>query len=471
MKKTKIVCSIGPASSSVDVMKKMVDAGMNVARINFSHATYEQTDYVLDTIKEVRKLTGQHVAILYDTKGPDFRCGIMQEGGVNLVNGNFIRIVKDDVIGNEERFSVNCPAALDKINEGNIILLEDALMKLQVVSKESDGITCVVVDGGVLDSKKGINVPGVKLGLPFMSEQDVKDIQYACEHDGDFLALSFVECKENILEARALLRNFGREDMQIISKVESSTALDNLDDIISLSDGIMVARGDLGVEVPIQELPIIQKDMIKRCRKTGRFVIVATEMLASMYTSSRPTRAEVTDISNAVLDGTDAVMLSGESTVGKHPIEAVKFMASICEETEKYSSEYSSLFTPVKTSDITEAIAEAVLTSVSSLDVKSIVVPTTGGHSAMVMSNLRPSPMILAICPNERVAKRLAISYGVYAKVVNVDDNNMDLVVHHCKEEAKEFLSLKEKDIIIITGGIHDNPHIKQTNFLKIEEI
>ena len=321
MKKTKIVCSIGPASSSVDVMSKMVEAGMNVARINFSHATREENYNVINTIKEVRRLTGKPIAILYDTKGPDFRCSVMQDEGVNLIPGNIIRIVKDNVIGNNQRFSVNCPQAIDKINVGNIILLEDALMKLQVISKEIDGITCVVVDGGVLYSKKGINVPGVKLDLPFISSQDIEDIIFACENDGDFLALSFVESKENVLEVKNILREHNREDIGIISKIESSTGVANLEEIIDVSDGIMVARGDLGVEVPIQKLPILQKDMIRKCREKGKTVIVATEMLASMYTSPRPTRAEVTDISNAVLDGTDAVMLSCESTIGKHPIE------------------------------------------------------------------------------------------------------------------------------------------------------
>lgn len=470
MKKTKIVCSIGPASSSVETMKKMVEAGMNVARINFSHATREENEKVLNTIREVRSLTGEHIAILYDTKGPDFRCSVMQEGGVKLVPGRFIRIVKDDVIGNEERFSVNCPDAIDKISVGNIVLLEDALMKLQVVSKEVDGVTCVVINGGVLETKKSINVPGVKLDLPFMSKQDILDIIYACENDGDFLALSFVESKDNILEVRKLLKEHNREDLQIISKVESSTAIDNLDDIIEASDGIMVARGDLGVEVEIQKLPILQKNMIKKCREMEKFVIVATEMLASMYTSPRPTRAEVTDISNAVLDGTDAVMLSGESTVGKHPVESVKFMADICEEAEKYG-DYACKFNLNKKNDITESIASAVLTTVSGLDVKAIVVPTTGGHSAMVMSNLRPNPVILAACPNEKVARRLALSYGVYPRVVNIDENDMDEAVLHSKKIAREFLDLKDNDIIIVTGGIHEKPHIKQTNFLKIEQI
>lgn len=471
MKKTKIICSIGPASSSTEVMSKMVEAGMNVARINFSHATYEDTDKVLKTIDEVRKVTGKMVAVLFDTKGPDFRCRIMQDSGVNLVKGNLIRIVKEDVVGTEESFSVNYSAALDKIEIGNFVLLDDALMRLEVVGKDELGITCKVIDGGILVSRKGISVPGVDLGLPFMSKQDVEDIIYACEHDGDFLALSFVQSKENIEEARKILKEHNREDMQIISKVESCTAINNLDDIIEASDGIMVARGDLGVEVPVQELPLLQKDMIRRCRRKGKFVIVATEMLASMYTSARPTRAEVTDISNAVLDGTDAVMLSGESTVGKHPIEAVKYMADICIEAEDYGKEYMTKFGIEKNNDVTEAIAGAILTSVSVVDVKGIVVPTNGGHSAMVVSNLRPDPIILATCPNEKVARRLALNYGVYTKVVHIDDNNMDLAVFHAKKEAKEFFRLNKNDIIIITGGIHEDPNIKQTNFLKIEEI
>lgn len=295
------------------------------------------------------------------------------------------------------------------------------------------------------------------MDLPFISKQDIEDIKYACNNDGDFLALSFVESKENILEARKILKEFNREDMQIISKVESSTALENLEDIIEFSDGIMVARGDLGVEVPIQKLPIIQKNMIKKCREKEKFVIVATEMLASMYTNPRPTRAEVSDISNAVLDGTDAVMLSGESTIGKHPIESVKYMADICNETEKYSEYTNEMkLNYSKSKDITEAIASAVLTSVYSLEVKAIVVPTTGGHSAMVMSNLRPNSIILAICPNEKIARKLALNYGVYPKILNINDNDMDDVVHQCKKEAKEFLALKEKDIVIITGGIHE---------------
>ena len=470
MKKTKIICSIGPASDKVEVMAEMVKAGMNTARINFSHATYEQNDEVLKVIKEVRSLTGNQLSILYDTKGPDFRCMEMKEEGVNLVEGATIKMVKDHVVGTEEAFSVNYPDAIDKINVGSTVLIDDGLFKFEVIDKESNSVTLKVINGGVLTSKKGIAVPGCDLNLEFLSEVDKEDIKYACSHEGDFIALSFVESRKNIEDVREILRENGREDMQIISKVESATAVKNLDEIIDASDGIMVARGDLGVEVPIERLPIIQKDMITKCREKEKFVIVATEMLASMYTSPRPTRAEVTDISNAVLDGTDAVMLSGESTVGKYPVDAVSYMAKICEEAEKYG-EYAGEFSQVVPNDITEAVASAVLTSSQQLEAKAIVVPTSGGHSARVISNLRPNTMILALCPNNKIARALSLNYGVFPVVIDIDHDDMDDVAVACKSVATTMLDLKEKDIIIICGGIHTNKDVKQTNFMKIEEI
>lgn len=471
MKKTKIICSIGPASQSVEVMSKMVLSGMNVARINFSHGSYDEYKEILNIIDETRAKTGRGIGILYDTKGPDFRCGEIVSEGIKLDSGKTIRMIKEQRIGQDNYFSVNHPEVIDKINVGNTILLEDALMSMEVISKEEDGITCKVVDGGVLKSKKGIAVPGVSLDIPFMSEQDRKDIEFACLNKGDFLALSFVEKKEDIIEVRNLLKEFNREDMSVISKVESEIGVENLDDIIEYSDGIMVARGDLGVDVAIEKLPIIQKKMIRKCREKGKFVIVATEMLASMYESSRPTRAEVTDISNAVFDGADAVMLSGESTVGKHPVEAVKYMAKICEESEK-NNYLSAYFTHFSNKDITETLASSVLSSADALDIKAIVVPTTGGHSASVLSNLRPKAIILALCPNESVARKLLLNYGVYPIITDmVKDDDMDYTVNNAREVAKEVLKLKENDIIIITGGIHHNKAIKQTNFMKIEEI
>lgn len=469
MKKTKIICSIGPSSCNPDIMEKMVYSGMNVARINFSHATLKEREAVVNSVKEVRKRTGEHIAVLYDTKGPEFRSGMLENGEINLIEGKKIRIVKEDVLGNEERFSVNHPQALDGLSSGDVVLLENGLMKIQVVSKEMDGVTCIVIAGGILGNKKSLNVPNVKLDIPFISEIDREDMIYACKHEGDFIALSFVNTKEDVLEAREIFKEYGREDLKVISKIESMTGFENLDEILEVSDGIMVARGDLGVEVPLQALPFYQKTIIRKCREYGKVCIVATEMLESMKKNVRPTRAEVSDIANAVLDGTDAVMLSGETTTGKYPVEVVKYMAEICENAEQYY-DYDNTFGSIRETDITETIAKSVVDSVSMLDVKVIVAATMSGYSARKISNLKPNSLILATCPSEYVARSLSLNWGVYPKVVNVY-NSTDEIVLDAKVRATEFLNLKKNDIIVITGGFPNNTTTKKTNFMKIEEI
>ena len=467
MKKTKIICSIGPASCNYDVMKQMVLEGMNVARINFSHATLEERAQVEETVARVNKDLGTNVAILYDTKGPDFRTGVMAEGGIKLEEGKTIKIVKKDVLGTEESFTVNYKNVLKEIHIGDKILLEDGLMKLEVIDKEGEDLVCKILVGGLLKSKKGINVPGVALNIEFLSKEDVEDIIYACEKEGDFLALSFVNSKENILAVREILKEHN-SSMKIISKIESGFALKNLDEIIEYSDGIMVARGDLGVEIPCEEIPIVQKEIIKKCREQGKACIVATEMLASMYTSARPTRAEVTDIANAVLDGCDAVMLSGETTVGKYPIDAVKYMARICENTEDHI-DYD-LDRREAHCDITGAIAHSVVEVSNSLKAKLIVAATMSGYTARKISNLKPRCIVLATCPDEKVAKSLALNWGVYTKLTKVYDST-DEVIIDSKEKAKEFMELEEKDIIVITGGFPNNIENRSTNLMKVEEI
>ncbi len=421
IKRTKIICSIGPATETLEVLIKLAKEGMNVVRLNFSHGNYEEYKMRKELVEKVRETTGYHIGLLYDTKGPDFRTLEMENNGIELVDGKTIRIVKDDVVGNSERISVNYKNVLDKLEPGDTVLFDDGLMTVKVKSRENDGVTCEIIHGGILSSRKGVATPGVSLDIPFLSEQDKKDIKFACENDGDFIALSFVTCKKDIEDVRELLKKYNRSDMKIISKVESRTAINNLDEIVSSSDGIMVARGDLGVEVPMQELPILQKLMIQKCREQGKFCIVATEMLASMYTSSRPTRAEVSDIANAVLDGCDAVMLSGETTIGKHPVEAVKYMSDICKNAEKYY-DYGYQYNYNHDKAITAAVAKAVMAGISELDAKAIVVPTMGGHSARVMSNLKPEPIIIATCPNEKVARGLALNFGVYCTVVTIVD-------------------------------------------------
>lgn len=469
IKRTKIICSIGPATESEETLTKLAKEGMNVVRLNFSHGNYEEYTMRKELVEKVREKTGYHIGLLYDTKGPDFRTLQMENDGVELVEGKTIRIVKEDVLGNSERISVNYKNVLDKLEKGDTILFDDGLMMVKVVSREKDGVTCEIINGGILSSRKGVATPGVSLDIPFLSEQDRKDIEFACDNDGDFLALSFVTCANDIKDVRKILKAKNRTDMKIISKVESKTAIDNLDEIIAESDGIMVARGDLGVEMPMQELPILQKLMIQKCREQGKFCIVATEMLASMYTSSRPTRAEVSDIANAVLDGCDAVMLSGETTIGKHPVEAVRYMSDICKQAEEYY-DYGYEYEYNHDKAITAAVAKAVVASIEEVDAKAIVVPTMGGHSARVMSNLKPSPIVIAICPTDKVARSLALNFGVYCSVVPIIDKYEE-IIRVAREESSRILKLNKKDVIVITGGIHSGSEVNQTNFLKIEEI
>lgn len=469
MKKTKIICSIGPASNQVEVMEKMVLAGMNVARINFTHATTEERFQAINSVRTVREKTGANVAILWDTKGPEFRSGNFENDKVTLVEGKTIRLVKENVLGNSERFTVNHPEAIDSLEIGSIVLLENAKMKLEVISKEDDGVTCKIVNGGVLGNRKSMSVPGVKLNIPYVSDVDREDIRFACENGGEYLAISFVSCKEDVLEIKEILKQYNREDLLIICKIESDLGIKNLESILKVSDGVMVARGDLGTEIESERLPIVQKNMIRTCRKMGKICIVATEMLETMMENNRPKRAETSDIANAVLDGTDAVMLSGETTVGKHPIETVAAMAKICEVTEQYAEfDYIDEFTHVKTASA--AIAESVVGSANRLDAKLICTATISGSTARLISNFKPKAPILALCPDEKACRRLALNWGVYTKTIPMFGTT-DEVLTASVDAAKEFKELNTGDVVVLTGGFPTTGHAKTTNLMKIEEI
>ena len=467
MKKTKIITSIGPASNEPEVFEKMVLNGANVARINFSHATIEEREKAVSTVKKVRNKLNTNIAILYDTKGPEFRNGNLDGDEINLVPGKTIKIVKEKVLGNEERFSVNYPEVLDNLEVGNTILLENGLMKIEVIEKEEDFVNCTIISGGVLGNKKSLNVPNVKLDIPFINDVDYEDIVYACRHDGDFIALSFVSSKDDVLKVREILKKENREDIKLISKIESMTGIENIDEIIEVSDGIMVARGDLGVEVPMTKLPIYQKKLIEKCREKGKVCVVATEMLESMKKNLRPTRAEVSDVANAVLDGTDAVMLSGETTSGKYPVETVKYMSDICIEAEKY---YDNSFRNKTKTGVTETIVASVVESSKIFDIKVVVASTVSGYSARGISNLKPDCYILATCTTSEVARSLALNYGVITTVVPFV-HSADEVVEIAREEAIRVFDLKKNDKILITGGFSKNTEKRITNFMKIEEI
>lgn len=469
MKKTKIVCSIGPASNQPDVMEQMVLAGMNVARINFTHATLEEREMATSSVREVRKRTGKNVAILWDTKGPEFRNGVFENGKIQLIEGNTIRIVKDNVIGNEERFTVNHPEAIDSLSVGNFVFLENAKMKLEVISKESDGVTCRIINGGILADRKSMSVPGVKLNFPYVSDLDRADIEYACKHGGEFLAISFVSCREDVLEIKEILKQYNREDLLIICKIESQLGIDNLRDILTVSDGVMIGRGDLGSEIPSEEVPHAQKQMIQICREMGKVVITATEMLETMMENNRPKRAETSDIANAVLDGTDAVMLSGETTVGKHPVETVQAMASICEVAERYAK-FDYISNRQLTDSIPSAIAESIVESSNRLDSKLICAATISGATARLISNLKPKAPILALCPDEKTGRYLALNWGVYSKVLPILDST-DKVLVESVASAKDFINLEKGDTVVVTGGFPNTEESRTTNLMKIEEI
>ena len=469
MKKTKIICSIGPASNQVEVMEQMVLAGMNVARINFTHATTDERIQVLNSVEAVRTKTGRNIAVLWDTKGPEFRSGNFENDKVTLVPGKTIRIIKENVLGNSERFTVNHPEALDSLEVGTAVLLENAKMKLEVISKEEDGVTCKIISGGVLGNRKSMSVPGIKLNIPYVSDEDREDVKFACEHGGEYIAISFVSCKEDVLEIKEILKEHNREDMLVICKIESELGIENLESILRVSDGVMVARGDLGTEIESERLPIVQKSMIKTCRKMGKICIVATEMLETMMENNRPKRAETSDIANAVLDGTDAVMLSGETTVGKHPVETVAAMARICEVTEQYA-DFDYLSNAVKVKTVTAAICESVVDSANRLDAKLICTATISGSTAKIISNFKPKAPILALCPDEAACRRLALNWGVYTRTIPMYGTT-DEVLNASVEVAKEFTHLETGDIVVLTGGFPTIGRSKTTNLMKIEEI
>ena len=466
MKKTKIIASIGPASNNVETLRSMMINGVNVARINFSHATLEERKNVIKNIEKARNELDLNIGILYDTKGPEFRNDEVENGSIILEEGKEIKIVKDHILGTNEKFSVNYPEVLNDLKIGSVILLENGLMKIEVIEKGNDYVNCKIINGGTLGNRKSLNVPNIKLNIPFISEIDKEDIIYACQNKGDFLALSFVSSKEDVLSVKEILKQENREDMKIISKIESMTGIKNIDEIIEVSDGIMVARGDLGVEVPMTKLPIYQKMIIKKCREKSKICVVATEMLESMKKNPRPTRAEVSDVANAVLDGTDAVMLSGETTTGLFPVETVKIMSEICKEAEKY---YDNEFDIRKKIGITETIASSVVQSSKTYDIKVVVASTISGYTARQISNLKPDSIILATCTSKEAARSLALNYGVTTTVVPFYKET-DKIIKAAHDKAIEIFKLSKGDKILITGGMGgENKRI--TNFMKIEEI
>ena len=467
MKKTKVICSIGPACDSVDVMSEMVNMGMDCARINLSHATHEGILKTIDVIRQVRKECNQPVAVMYDTKGPEFRTLKFKDGGVTLKKDDTISMSASCIVGNEDEFGVNHSNAIDFIKVGDKVLIDNALLVLEVIEKNDDHVVLKALGDGKIEDNKTINVPGVDLKLEFMSEVDKEDITFAAKNACDYLALSFVNTKEDVIVARKIIEDAGG-DALIISKIESRMGIKNIDEIIEESDGIMVARGDLGVEVPLEKLPMLQKSIIRKCRQKGKFAIVATEMLASMHESPRPTRAEVSDVANAILDGTDCVMLSGETTVGKHPIESVEIMSRICKYVES-TIDYTKHVAYNGTRGTSDTIAKLVVDAVEFSDIKLIVTTTMTGFTARRISNFRPNSIIMACCPSNHIAEKVILNFGVKPVVTEIYESTDDMVDNARKIAQKEF-NLNKGDLIVVTGGFPLG-EARRTNYLRIVEI
>lgn len=472
IKKTKIVCTLGPASDQLETMIELINQGMNVARFNFSHGNHEEQKKRMDTLKLARQKTNKSIGILLDTKGPEIRTHQMTDQMITLTKGNTIRIAMEEVVGTSEKFSVTYSGLFDDISVGDHILLDDGLIDLLV--KDLDvtqrEIICEIQNSGSLKSQKGVNVPNISLNLPGITDKDAEDIKFGIEQNIDFIAASFVRSAKDVLEIRELLENLNALDVKIISKIENQEGVNNIQEILMVSDGIMVARGDLGVEIPAEEVPILQKYIIKECNLAGKPVITATQMLDSMQVNPRPTRAEAGDVANAIFDGTDAVMLSGETASGQYPIEAVRMMANICLRTEASLTGQDAL--TLKTfdkQDMTESIGQSVGHTVKNLDINTIVAATTSGHTAQMISKFRPKSQIIAATFDEKVNRQLSLVWGVSAFTIK-QPTSTDEMFNSATELALDKGFAEEGELILITAGVPIGEH-GTTNLMKIQQI
>ncbi|CAD2076840.1 pyruvate kinase [Jeotgalicoccus meleagridis] len=473
MRNTKIVCTIGPASESEEILEKVILAGMNVARLNFSHGDHAEHLARIETIRKVAKRLDKTVGILLDTKGPEIRTHSMENGQVELEKGQQIDISMTEVIGNNERFSVSYEGLIDDVDAGDYILLDDGLVELQVerIDKDQGLITTTIKNNGVLKNKKGVNVPGVSVNLPGLTEKDKEDVLFGIEQGVDFIAASFVRRPQDVLEIRELLEQNKGDYIKIIPKIENQEGIDNIDDILDISDGLMVARGDLGVEIAPETVPMMQKELIRKCNLVGKPVITATQMLDSMQHNPRCTRAEASDVANAIYDGTDAVMLSGETAAGLYPVEAVQTMSKIAisaEGAQNYKKLLSDRTKSTETNMVT-AIGVSVAHTALNLNCKAIVAATESGHTANMISKYRPHANIVAVTPYEHVARQLNLVWGVNP-IVKVGQKNTDDLLNTSVNATLEKGYAAEGDLIIITAGVPAG-RAGTTNLMKLHVV
>jgi len=455
MRRTKIVCTLGPATDNPEVLRKMMENGMNVARLNFSHGTHEEQQKRVDIFKKIRDELNLPVALLLDTKGPEIRIGNFIDHEVELKEGQTFVLTTREVEGTNEIVSVTYSELHNDVSRGNKILIDDGLIELVVQDIQDRDMICTVKNGGKISNHKGINVPGAAIKIPYLSEKDKEDILFGIKNDVDFIAASFVRTAYDVLEIRKVLEKNGGSDIQIIAKIENREGVNNIDEIIKVSDGIMVARGDMGVEIPLEELPIIQKLLIEKCYKAGKKVITATQMLDSMIRNPRPTRAETTDVANAIYDGTSAIMLSGETAVGKYPVESLITMSRIAERTES-SIDYKKRFSMEQFNvvpNVTNAISHATCTTAHDLGAAAIISVTKTGHTARMVSKFRPSCPIIATTVSKKVYRQLALSWGVYPMLSDLKETT-DELFEEAVDRALESGIVKNGDLVVITAGV-----------------
>ena len=470
MRKTKIVCTLGPASETEEVIRGLCQAGMNVARMNFSHNTHEDHQRRIDLVKKVRKDLKLPIAIMLDTKGPEYRIKTFEKGSVTLRDGDSFIFTTEDVVGNESVVSVSYPKLTEDLSVGDTILLNNGLLCFEIVKIEGSNIECKVVIGGVLSDRKSMSFPGKVMKQPYLSDQDKRDIRFGVENGVDYIACSFVSTRQDLVDVHNYLKELGADDIELIAKIENQSGVDNIEEICECCDGIMVARGDMGVEIPFENLPAIQKKLITKCRMLGKRVITATEMLESMISNPRPTRAEISDIANAVYDGTSAIMLSGETAAGKYPVQAVATMAKIAETSEantNYKKRFYSAEFHIRS--MVDAISHSTCGMAIDIDAKAIVACSLSGMTARMVSRFRSPVPIIGLTTNERTWRKLALSWGVIPAMCETF-NSTDVLFYTAKKIAIKQLSLGPKDRIVITGG--DTTGCSgNTNLIKIEEI
>ena len=470
MKKTKIVCTLGPASETEEIISAMADAGMNVARINFSHGTHEDHAQKIETVKRVRESKNIPLPIMLDTKGPEFRIGIFKDGKIALRDGDDFTFTSEDVEGDQTKVSVSYKKICSTMNPGDKILLNNGLMVFEVVSVKKPGVNCKVVIGGELSSRKSMFFPEKQLDLVYLSEQDKKDLLFGIRHGVDFVACSFVSKAQDILDVRKFLHDNGSDDIDLIAKIENRAGVNNLDEILNVSDGIMIGRGDMGVEIPYEELPDIQKTIINACRIAGKRCITATEMLESMIKNPRPTRAEISDVANAVYDGSSAIMLSGETAAGAYPVQSVAAMARIARQAETKSQFIQAVDEEeYLIRGLSDALSHSACLLARDVKAKAIVVCTRTGGTAKMVSRFRPMIDIIGMTTDPRSYQKLALSWGV-VPVLSEEFNSVDVLFHFAKCAARDSGLVQKGDTIVITGGT-PNGKSGNSNLINIETV